>query len=227
MKREETYIPYKERSPKELCRDINLKAEKLFLKKDKYGLLIFTVFFLALVALHLYYKTHVYLWLGFLVVGIIMVGGFFVFKTYSTKNDNYRSLIWGVGLIACLALQWQEMTDVKWWLGAIVVGVIVLVTSVCYKINQKLVNDMNLAANPKQFLPIAKRLKRCFQIRNFLCLTLLFWLPLLTLDFFHDVWRLQILLFSYVIGALFSNKDFWIDIAFCEDLEELERRLEG
>ena len=195
MKREETYLPYKERTPKELCRDINIKVEKLFLKRDKNSLLIFAVSFLVLLALHLYYKTHVYLWLGFLVVGIIMVGGFYVFKPYFSKNDNYRSLIWGVGLILCLALQWQEMTTVNWWLGAIVLGVIMVVTAVCYKINQKLVNDMNLAANPKQFLPMAKRLKRCFQIRNFLCLTLLlFGLPLLTLDIFHDVWRLGILL---------------------------------
>ena len=107
------------------------------------------------------------------------------------------------------------------------VGVIEVVTAVCHTINQKLVNDMNLAANPKQFLPMAKRLKRCFQIRNIVCLTLLFWLPLVTLDDFHDVSRLVILLIVYVIGALFSNKDFWIDITFCEDLDELEYRLEG
>lgn len=227
MKREETYLPYKERTPKELCRDINIKVEKLFLKRDKNSLLIFAVSFLVLLALHLYYKTHVYLWLGFLVVGIILVVGFFVFKTYTTKKDNYRSLIWLVGFIVCVVLQWQEMTYVNWWLGTIVVGIILLVTAVFYIINKKLVNDMNLAVNPKQFLPIAKRLKRCFQIRNFLCLTLLlFGLPLLTLDIFHDVWRLGILFIIYVIGALFSNKDFWIDIAFCEDLEELERRFE-
>jgi predicted membrane channel-forming protein YqfA (hemolysin III family) len=85
---------------------------------------------------------------------------------------------------------------------------------------------MNLAASPKQFLPMAKRLKRCFQIRNIVCLTLLFCLPLMTLDDFHDVSRLVILLIVYVIGALFSNKDFWIDITFCEDMDELEYRLE-
>ncbi len=226
MKRDETYVPYKERTPKELCRDITIKAETLFLKKDKYGLLFFAVFFLVLLALHLYYKTHVHLWFGFLVVGIILVGGFFVFKPYSTKYYNYRSLIWGVGLIVCLALQWREMTTVNWWLGAIVVGFIEVVTAVCHTINQKLVHDLNLAINPKQFLPIAKRLKRCFQIRNIVCLTLLFCLPLLALDVYHDVRRLVILLIVYVIGALFSNKDFWIDITFCEDLEELEYRLE-
>ena len=227
MKRDETYIPYKERSPKELCRDINLKAEKLFLKKDKYGLLSFTLFFLALVALHLHYKTYVSVWLGAIVMGAILAVGYVVFKPYYSRNDNIRSFIYAVFLLVFLALSLQEKSYVNWWLGAIVVGAIVVVTAVFFIINKRLVDDMNLAANPKQFLPMAKRLKRCFQIRNFLCLTLLFWLPLLTLDFFHDVWRLQILLFSYVIGALFSNKDFWIDIAFCEDLEELERRLEG
>lgn len=226
MKREETYVPYKERTPKELCRDITIKAETLFLKRDKFGLLFFAVSFLVLLALHLYYKTNVYLLLGFLVVGLIMVGGIYVFKPYFSKNDNYRSLIWGVGLIVCMALQWQEMTYVNWWSGAIVVGVIEVVTAVCHKINQKLVNDMNLAANPKQFLPMAKRLKRCFQIRNIVCLTLLFWLPLMTLDDFHDVLGLGFLIIIYVIGTLVGNKDFWIDITFCEDLEELERRLE-
>lgn len=227
MKREETYVPYKERTPKELCRDINIKAEKLFLKKDKYGLLVFTVFFLVLLALHLYYKTtYVELWLGFLVVGIILVVGFFVFKTYTTKKDNYRSLIWLVGFIVCVVLQWQEMRYVNWWLGTIVVGIILLVTAVFYIINKKLVNDMNLAVNPKQHLPIAKRLKRCFQIRNFLCLSLLFWLFFLTLDDLQDLWWLVYVFCFYVVGALFSNWDYWIDIAFCEDLEELELRLE-
>ena len=173
MKREETYIPYKERTPKELCRDINLKAEKLFLKNDKFGLLIFAVFFLVLVALHFYYKTYVNL-----------------------------------------------------WLGAIVVGAILVVNSVFFLINRRLVNDMNLAATSKQFLPMAKRLKKCFQFRNFLCLSLLFWLPFLILDDFHDVWRIAELLILYILGALFSNRDFWIDPAFSDDVEELEYRLE-
>ena len=58
------------------------------------------------------------------------------------------------------------------------------------------------------------------------CLSLLFWLPFLTLDDFHDVWRIAELLILYILGALFSNRDFWIDPAFSDDVEELEYRLE-
>ena len=279
MKREETYIPYKERTPKELCRDIYLKAEKLFLKKDKFGLLIFAVFFLVLVALHFYYRTYVNLWLGAIVVGVILAVGFNVFKTYLPQYGKYRLLIWalafavcvamewrymtyaywGLGAIVvgailavgfnvfktylprygkyrlviwvlafavCVAIEWRYMTNAYWGLGAIVVGAILVVNFVFFLINRRLVNDMNLAATPKQFLPMVKRLKKCFQFRNFLCLSLLFWLPFLTLDDFHDVWRIAELLILYILGALFSNRDFWIDPAFSDDVEELEYRLE-
>ena len=111
MKREETYIPYKERTPKELCRDINLKAEKLFLKKDKFGLLFFAVFFLVLAALHLYYKTYVNWSLGAIVVGAIMAVGFVIFKTNNLDEDDKRyQLIFasadGVG--QCLPLVGQQ-----------------------------------------------------------------------------------------------------------------------
>ena len=226
MKREETYIPYKERTPKELCRDINLRAEKLFLKKDKYGLLFFAVFFLVLVALHLYDKTYVSLWFGFLVVGAIMAGGFVFFKTYFSKKDKYRSLIWGVAILVCVVLEWHEKTYVNWKLGIIVVGGILFVTSSSFIVNKKLVNDMNLAANPKQFFPMAKKLKKSLQNRNFICLSLLIWLPFLLLDDLQDGWWFTCLLILYVVGALFSNRDFWIDSTFNDDLEELEYRLE-
>lgn len=226
MKREETYIPYKERTPKELCRDINLRAEKLFLKKDKYGLLFFAVFFLVLVALHLYDKTYVSLWFGFLVVGAIMAGGFVFFKTYFSKKDKYRSLIWGVAILVCAVLEWHEKTYVNWKLGIIVVGGILFVTSLSFIVNKKLVNDMNLAANPKQFFPMAKKLKKSLQNRNFICLSLFIWLPFLLLDDLQDGWWFTCLLILYVVGALFSNRDFWIDSTFNDDLEELEYRLE-
>lgn len=226
MKREEKYIPYKERSPKELCRDINLKAEKLFLKKDKYGLLIFTVFFLALVALHLYYKTYVSVCLGAIVVGAIVAVGFVVFKPYFSRNDNIRSLIFAVFLLVLMALNWQEKTYVNWWLGAIWVGTLVVVTAVFFIINKRLVNDMYLAANPKQHLGIAKRLKRCLQIRNILCISLLIWFPVLILDRFQgERWFIPSLIF--VVLVLFGDRDLWIDIAFCEDVNELEYRLEA
>lgn len=225
MKRDETYIPYKERSPKELCRDINLKAEELFLKKDKYGLLSFTLFFLALVALHLHYKTYVSVWLGAIVMGAILAVGYVVFKPYYSRNDNIRSFIYAVFLLVFLALSWQEKTYVNWWLGAIVVGAIVVVTAVFFIINKRLVNDINLAANPKQFLPMAKRLKKCLQLRNFLCLSLLIWFPVLILDRVQDE-RWFVYLFIFVVIVLFSDRDLWIDTAFCEDVNELEYRLE-
>lgn len=225
MKREETYIPYKERSPKELCRDINLRAEKLFLKKDKYGLLFFTVFFLALVALHLYYKTYVSVWLGVIMVNAILAVGYVVFKPYFSRNANLRTLIYAVGILLCLALSWQEKTYVNWWLGAIVVGGIVVVTTVFFVTNKRLVSEMNLAANPKHHLGIAKRLKKCLQVRNCLCLSLIIWLPVLMLDDIRDEqWFVYLPFFVAVV--LFSDRDLWIDTAFCEDVNELEYRLE-
>ncbi len=226
MKREETYIPYKERTPKELCRDINLKAESLFLKNDKYGLLFFALAFLGLVALHLYYTTYVYVWLGFLVVGLILAGGLVFFKTYSSKNDKFRRVIWSVALFVCIVMEWQEKTSVNWLSGAIIVGTIVVVISVFFKINQRMVNDMNLAPNPKRLLPIAKRLKKSFQLRNFICLALLLWLPFLTIDDILDEWVLGYLIIIFLICALFGNRDFWIDSSFNEDLDELEFRFE-
>ena len=226
MKREETYIPYKERTPKELRRDINLKAEKLFLKNDKYGLLFFALAFLGLVALHLYCTTNVYMWLGFLVVGLILAGGLVIFKTYSSKNDKIRQVVWAVAIFVCIVLEWQEKTNVNWLLGAIMVGTIVVVIAVFFKINQRMVNDMNLAPNPKQLLPIAKRLKRSFQLRNFICLALLLWLPFLTIDEFLDGWVFGYLLISFLVCALFGNRDFWIDSSFNDDLDELEYRFE-
>lgn len=225
MKREEIYIPYKERTPKELCRDINIKAEKSFLKKDKFGLLFFIVFFLGFVALHFYYKTNVAMWFCVVVEGAILTGGFFIFKTYLPKGDKSRLLIWVVALLVCLALAWNDKMYVNWGLGAIFVGAIVVVTSIFFKINQKLINEMNLASTPKQFLPVAKRLKKCVQIRNIIVISLLFWLPALTINEFLGQ-RIIECLICYVIGVCFISKDFWIDSDFSEDVEELEFRLE-
>ena len=172
MEREETYIPYKERTPKELCRDISIKTEKLFLKKDKINLLYYTVIFLVLVALD---------WFG---------------KTY-----------------------------VNLWLGAIVVGAFVLMYFVSFIINKKLISDMNLAASPKQYLPFAQRLRKWVQIRNFLGITLLIWLPYLTIYYQIDgVWKLIQWLILYVVGV--CTEPSWMDNDIGDDLEELEFRLE-
>lgn len=226
MKRDETYIPYKERTPKELCRDINLKAEKSFLKKDKFGLLFFTVFFLLFVALHFYYKTNVDMWFGVVVEGAIFAGGLFIFKTYLPREDKHRLLIWTVALLVCVALAWNDKMYVNWGIVAIVVGAILVVTFVFFIINQKLINEMNLASTPKQYLPVAKRLKKCVLIRNIIGITLLYWLPFLTIHDTLNGWRFSEYLICYVIGICVTNLDFWIDSDFSDDVEELEFRLE-
>ena len=225
MKREETYIPYKERTPKELCRDINLKAEKLFLKKDKFGLLFFAVFFLVLAALHLYYKTYVNWSLGAIVVGAIMTVGFVIFKTNNLDEDDKRyQLILTSAILLLIALDWREKMYMNWWLGAVVVGTIGVVTFVFFKINQKLVNDMNLAVSPKQHLFIGKQLKKCVQIRNILCITLLFWLPFLTFQDLMTGWEFTKWAIVFVIGI--CAQPTWIDSDFNDDLDELEYRVE-
>lgn len=225
MEREEKYIPYKERTPKELCRDINLKAEKLFLNRDKFGLVFFAASFLVLVALHMLGKSDVHLWFAFTIVGAITGGGFFVFKTYRSGYEDHRSYIWIATFLLVVLLQWPCMTSVNWLMGAIMVGAIWVVTFVFYCIAKKLVNDMNLAANPKQHLPIAQRLKKCYQWRNLIGLSILLWFFFLTIDEYNDVVRIGVLLFVNVVAAIFGNRDFLIDIAYGEDVDELEYRL--
>ena len=228
MKREETYIPYKERTPKELCRDINLKAEKLFVKTYKHGLLFFAVVFLMLVGLQLLHMTYVDWRLGVLVIGTIMAGGFYVFKKYSLKKENkyydkYYILILYTVILVWIALERHENIYMYWGLGAIVVGAIMVVNLVFFKMNHRLVNEMNLAVTPKQHLNIGKRLKKCIQNRNYLCITLLFCLPVLT---FHDLmngWDFTKWLIVYVIGICTES---WIDSDFNDDLDELEFRFE-
>ena len=226
MKREETYIPYKERTPKELCRDISIKTEKLFLKKDKISLLYFTVFFLVLVALDWLGKTYVKLWLGCIVVWVIVVCGFVVFRI-NLSEDNTKSIlvIWAVALLVLMVVEWNEKMYVNWRLGAIVVGAFVLMYFVSFIINQKLISDMNLAASPKQYLPFAQRLRKWVQIRNFLGITLLFWLPYLTIYYKIDgLWGLAEWVILYVIGV--CTEPSWMDNDIGDDLEELELRLE-
>lgn len=226
MEREETYIPYKERTPKELCRDISIKVEKLFLKKDKISLLYFTVFFLVLVALDWFGKTYVNLWLGCIVVWVIVVCGFVVFRI-NLSEDNTKSIlvIWAVALLVLMVVEWNEKMYVNWRLGAIVVGAFVLMYFVSFIINQKLISDMNLAASPKQYLPFAQRLRKWVQIRNFLGITLLFWLPYLTIYYKIDgLWGLAEWVILYVIGV--CTEPSWMDSDIGDDLEELEFRLE-
>lgn len=175
MKSEEPYIPYKERTPKELCRDIILKAEDSYLKKEKYALLI------------------------------------------------------GAVVLAFGALNWhfKWLSDSLWWLW-LSLGAVGVVYFVFFFINRKLIHEMNLTANPKQFLHIVQRLKKSLKIRNFFMITIAAWAYLL--QWGTDRWWWTAV---SIIPALFAG---WIgisinpvskgDTAFCEEVEELEFRLD-
>ena len=179
MEPEEPYIPFKERTPKELCRDIILKAEDSYLNKEKKALLTGIVIFLVLVALNWYFK-----WL----------------------EDSLR---------------WTE-------LGLIAIGVVYFVF---FFINRKLIHEMNLTANPKQFLDIVQRLKNCLKLRNFILISAAAWVYIVQM---FDLWDAKIWWWSVVsiIPALFLG---WIgisinpvsksDSAFCDDVDELEFQL--
>jgi hypothetical protein len=177
MEPEEPYIPFKERTPKELCRDIILKAEDSYLNKEKKALLTGIVIFLAFLAVNWYSR-----WI----------------------------------------------TDTSWWVGLGIVGAVYFVF---YFVNRKMINEMNLTANPKQFLDIAQRLKKCLRVRNFISISTAAWLSIVQM---FDLWDSNIWWWSVVsiIPALFLG---WIgisinpvsksDSAFCEEIEELEFRL--
>ena len=76
MEREEANIPYRDRTTEEVCRDINIKAEKLFLKNNKYTLLLIAVIFLVFGAMSWYWKGYVewwvWVWFGAFLVGDII-----------------------------------------------------------------------------------------------------------------------------------------------------------
>jgi hypothetical protein len=178
MEQEEAYYPYQERTTKELCSDIILKAEKLYLKSDKRGLLIFAIFFLVCVALNWYFK---------------------IFK--------------------------------GWWLLCAWLVAVFVVYFAFFIINRKLINDMNLAANPKQLLPMAKRLKKCVQYRNFVFETLSFWLFISQfMPSPNDEWWWSVISFipaliiALVVVKIRRAPEKEAD--FNDDLDELEYRLE-
>lgn len=86
MEQEEAYIPYENRTPEVLCRDMNLKAEKLYLRLDKSvkrALVILSVAFVVLLALNLYFKWFVvnswlFAYLG--VMFVMFIGSYALFK---------------------------------------------------------------------------------------------------------------------------------------------------
>lgn len=78
MEQENNYIPYEERSLKELRSDINMKAEKLFVQTSKADKVIWAILAIAFVAfevLNLRYKFVVQNWwmLGAFLCGVALV----------------------------------------------------------------------------------------------------------------------------------------------------------
>lgn len=86
MEPEEPYIPFKERTPKELCRDIILKAEDSYLNKEKKGLICGIVVFVVFLALNWYVKwlSDSSWWVGLGIVGVV----YFVFYFINRKMIN-------------------------------------------------------------------------------------------------------------------------------------------
>ena len=178
MEPEEPYIPYEERTPKELCRDIMFKAEKLYLNNEKKALLIGAVVFLVFVAL------------------------------------AWRKL--------------RSFDDYYWLVG---IGAIGVVYFVFYFINHKLINDMYNTANPRHFLSMVQRLKKCLKIRNYIFIATAAWTTFLQS---WDLWGLNIWLWA-AVSIIPSLLIAWIGISvnpvsksdsgFCEDIDELELRL--
>jgi len=100
---------------------------------------------------------------------------------------------------------------------------------VFFFINRKLINEMYLTANPKQFLPLVQRLRTCIKIRHFLYLAIGLW-PSLQLMDLVDAWWWQAaaiipaLLLAWILMSIRPMSDS--DLEMCEDIEELESRLD-
>ena len=81
MEQQETHIPYRDRTLVELCQDINLTAEKVYLarsKKDKKILLIGAAVLLGILALTWYFQWFDINWYRGSIVTAAIVGWFFV-----------------------------------------------------------------------------------------------------------------------------------------------------
>ncbi len=177
MEPEEPYIAYEDRTPKDLCRDIILKAEDLYLKKDKKTL-------------------HI-------IAAALLVGAVVIW--YFKRFENL------------------------WWILAagLAIGVVYYVFLL---IQQKLINQMYLAPTPKQFFPIAKRMKKSVELRNYFCIVIGLWPTLLRFPELEKVWWWQVgsLVASLLIAVLAVkiNPVPERDTGLCDDVEELEDKLE-
>ncbi len=171
MEQDNTYIAYEERTPRDLCRDITLKAEK-FLKGHKKGMLVILVICLVLVALSLYF-----------------------------------------------------MPNVNWWVGLGFFGLVEVTFIVIYIYTQKLINEMNLAATPKQFLPVAQRLKEFVRYSNWFLHVISLWVSISLLSGFKDLWwwNAASLLAASGLALLVPINEK--ETAFRDDVDDLERSL--
>ena len=171
MEQEDAYIAYEDSTPKDLCQDINIKAEK-FLKSYKTGVFIIPVICLVLVALSRYFTP-----------------------------------------------------DVKWWRGLGIFGVAELSFIVIYIYTKKLIHEMHLAANPKQFLPIAQKLKECVRYSNYCCHVISLWVTISLLSGLKDLWwwNAAALIISAGLALLvpFTEKE----AALRDEVDDLERSL--
>ena len=171
MEQEDAYIAYEDRTPKDLCQDINIKAEKLH-KSNKRGLFVITVIFLVLVALSLHY-----------------------------------------------------MPKENWWKGLGVLGVVEVSFFVIYIYTQKLIHEMHLAANPKQFLPIAQKLKECVRCSNYFFHVISLWVTITLLPELRYLWwwPAAALIISAGLALLipFTEKE----VALRDEVDDLERSL--
>jgi len=82
MEQQDTHIPYRDRTLEQLCQDINLRAEKVYLirsKKDKMILLIGIVAILGLFALTWYFQWYEINWYWGPIVMAAIVGWCFAY----------------------------------------------------------------------------------------------------------------------------------------------------
>lgn len=171
MEQEDAYIPYEERTPRDWCRDINLKAEK-FLKAQKTGMLIIPVVCLVMVVLALHF----------------------------TSNAN-------------------------WWRGVGIFGFAEVCFIIIYIYTQKLIHEMHLAATPKQFLPIALRLKECVRYSNYLFHTFGLWITISALSGFKDFWWWDAASLIVAAGIAWLVPYGEKEVALRDDVDDLERSL--
>lgn len=178
MEPEEPYIPYEDRTPKELCRDIMFKAEKLYIKDGKRDMLIGASVILILAAIAWYNK-----------------------ESFNQLSD-YSFFTW--------------------------LGVFAVVYFVFFFINRKLIHDMELAANPRQFLSMVQRLNKSVKLRKFLTIAIGIW-PALQLTGFVKVvwWYAAALIPAFIVAwiVVSANPEKLVDSEFYDDVEELEYQL--